>query len=233
MSTNTDDQNKTGQNDGGNNEPKNVTTTVTPAGLDLNDPTVKEFISAQVTEALKPIKGSLDKAYEARDQALQKAKQLEDEKRAAELKKLEEEGKHKEAYELKLAEERAEKELLKKRNVELTRDLEVRNVLNAMPFRNDNALEMAYREIVGQLVENDKGVWVHSSGVSIRDFAKQFQSNDANEFLFKPKTSSGTGTTHARTANQEKTIKSINDLPQDEVLRLIREGKLKERLGKG
>jgi hypothetical protein len=230
MTVKTDDQSN-GQNEGGNEGTQ--TTPSAPQGLDLNDPAIKEFINSQVTEALKPIKGNLDKAYEARDNALQKAKLLEDEKRAAELKKLEEDGKFQELYELKLAEERAAKEVLAKRNVELSRDLEVRNILTTLPFRNENAQEMAYREIAGQLVQNDKGVWVHSSGVPVRDFVKQFQANEANEFLFKAKTSSGTGTTQNRGTSTGKKVASIFQMSQEEVLKRIAEGTLQDHLDKG
>lgn len=135
-------------------------------------PDIDALVAQRVEEALKPIKENLDKAYGARDEAQKKVKEFERLQREAELKRLQDEGKHKEAYEMQLKERESEIEALKRRNVELTRDIEVRNALGAYPFRNDNATEMAYREIVGNLIQDDKGNWVHKSGIPIRDFVK-------------------------------------------------------------
>ena len=71
------------------------------------EPNIDELVAKQVEEALKPLKGNLDSAYAARDEALNKLAEIEREKKEAEMKRLQEEGKHKEAYELQLAEERA------------------------------------------------------------------------------------------------------------------------------
>lgn len=197
-----------------------------PAG----DNDAEKLVQAKLDEALKDIKSKLDKAYGARDEALKKVAEFEAQKKAEELKRLQEEGKHKEAYEMQLAEEKSKREAAEKRNVELTRDIEVRNALGSQPFRNDNASEMAYREIVGQLVQNEQGAWVHRSGVSIKDFVKSFAENDDNAFLFKPKVSSGSGSQGAKPTNTsggEK--KSLFSMSQEEVLKLAREGKLQGR----
>ena len=197
---------------------------------DSGNPDIEKLVQAKLDEALKDIKTKLDKAYGARDEALKKVAEFEREKKEAELKRLQEEGKHKEAYEMQLAEERAKREAAEKRNVELTRDIEVRNALSSHPFRNDNALEMAYREVVGQLVQNEQGAWVHRSGVSIKDFVKSFAENDDNAFLFKPKVSSGSGSQGTKPTNAsggEK--KSLFSMSQEEVLKLAREGKLQGR----
>ena len=146
------DQNTNNQNNTDSNNQNNNTN---------NQVDINKLVQDKVDEALKEIKGKLDKAYGARDEALRKVADFENEKKEAELKRLQDEGKHKEAYELQLAEERAKRESVEKKNIELTRDIEVRNALASQPFRNDNASEMAYREIVGQLVRNEQGVWVH------------------------------------------------------------------------
>jgi hypothetical protein len=114
-----------------------------------------------------------------------------------------------------------------KRNVELTRDIDVRNALASHPFRNENAVEMAYREIVGQLVQNDQGVWVHKTGISIRDFVKGFADSDDNSFLFKAKASSGSGSNGGKPSDTSGGKKSLFQLSQDEVLKLAKEGKLR------
>ncbi len=192
-----------------------------------NVPDIEKLVQEKLDESLKDIKGKLDKAYGARDEALKKVAEFEQAKREAELKRLQDEGKHKEAYEMQLAEERAKREALEKRNVELTRDISVRNALASHPFRNDNASEMAYREIVGNLVQNEKGEWVHKTGVSVKDFIKAFAENDENAFLFKPKMSSGSGSQGTQKNSDNSAGKSIFQLSQDEVLKRAREGTLR------
>ena len=209
-----DQSNKDGQNQNQNNS--------------NNVPDVDKIIQEKVDEQLKDIKSKLDKAFSSRDEALKKVAEFEKEKREAELKRLQDEGKHKEAYEIQLAEEKARREIVEKRNIELTRDIDVRNSLATQPFRNDNALEMAYREIVGQLVQNEQGVWVHKTGVTIRDFVKAFADNDANSFLFKQKASSGSGSSGVNASNNSSEKKSLFAMSQDEVIKMAREGKLRK-----
>ena len=190
---------------------------------------VEKLVNERLEENLKPIKEKLDKAFEQRDKALEKVKEFEAQKREEELKQLEEQGKHKEAFELRLAEERAEKETLKKKNVELTRDVNVRNVLATLDLRNDRAMEMAYQDIVGQLIQNEQGTWVHRSGISVKDFIKTFAEEESNSFLFKPKVSSGAGGGPAGKPTITSGKKSLFDMTQAEVMQLAGEGKLRQR----
>ncbi len=190
-------------------------------------PDVDSLVQAKLDEALRDIKSKLDKAYSARDEAMTKVKEFEKEKRDAELKRLQEEGKFKEAYEMQVNELSAKLTSAEKRNIELTRDIDVRNSLSSHPFRNENAVEMAYREIVGQLVQNEQGVWVHKTGMSIKDFVKSFADADDNSFLFKPKTSSGSGSSGTKPSDTSGGKKSIFQMSQDEVLKLAKEGKLR------
>lgn len=188
---------------------------------------VDKLVEERVAEALKPIKSKLDSAFEARDAALKKAAEYEEKERQAELKRLQEEGKHKEAYEMQLAEERAKREVAEKRNVELTRDLEVKNTLSGIDFRSTKANEMAYREIVGQLVQNEQGQWVHRSGVTVQEFINSYIADESNAFLLKPKASSGTGGTSVKTQTPPAGNKSLFAMTQDEVLKMAQEGKLR------
>lgn len=226
--SNTDNQNN---DQNSNNDPDNGTNQDNVNDLNTNkddSDLVQKLVQEKLDSALKDIKEKLDKSYNARDNALKKIQEFEQKEREAELKRLQDEGKHKEAYELQLAEEKAKRETLEKRNIELTRDIEVRNVLGSQPFRNDNALEMAYREIVGQLVQNEQGVWVHRSGVSVRDFVKNFAGSDENSFLFKPKVSNGGGSSNTSSSNGSDTKKSLFDMSQEEVLKMATEGKLRK-----
>jgi hypothetical protein len=191
-----------------------------------NNVDIDKLVADKVSEQLKDIKGKLDNAYAARDEALKKIADFEQEKRDAELKRMKDEGKEKEAYELQLAEEKAKREALERRNTELTRDIEVRNALGTHQFRSDKALEMAFKEIAGQLVKNESGSWVHKSGVSVKDFVQTFAEDENNAFLFRQKTSSGAGTPAARTNPSSNQQKSLFAMSQEEVIKMAREGKL-------
>jgi hypothetical protein len=192
--------------------------------------TEEERIQKLVDERLKDAKAKLDAAYAARDREKERADQLAQEKRDAELARLEEEGKHQEVYNIRLQEETAKREAAERRNVELTRDMTLKDHLKVLTFRTDKASDMAYQEIVGQLVQNEQGAWVHRSGVSISDFVKTFSEDDNNAFLFKSKQSRGSGTSEAQSSNpvQDKT-KSLFEMSTAEVLALAAEGKLPKR----
>jgi hypothetical protein len=213
--------------------------TITPTDPVKTDPNdqdmIAKLVAEKVAEQLKDIKGKLDSAYDVRDKALKKAEDFEKKEREAQLKKLEEEGKHKEVYEMKLVEkDAAYNELLSKlsvleqSNLQLSRDSQVRDLLRSTEFRNDKAADMAFHEVVNQIVKNDKGEWVHRSGVSIKDFIASFTADDANSFLLKPKVSSGAGTqTPSGTNNNTNT--SLFKMTQEEVLKLAAEGRLPSR----
>ena len=209
-----------------NTDPTIITPTIVKKD---DDDLVTRLVEERINENLKPIKDKLDGAYAARDEALKKIAEYEQKDKEAELKRLQEEGKHKEAYELQLAEEKAKREVLEKRNIELTRDITLKNILNGLAFRSTTASEMAYKEIVGQLTQNENGIWVHRSGVSVDDFVKSFSENDNNSFLFTPKVSSGSGSSPITNTNNSNTSNSLFDLTQEEVLKRVREGKLRNQ----
>jgi len=188
---------------------------------------IEKIVSERVSDTLKEIKSKLDKSYQARDEALKKVAEFEAEKKSIELKRLQEEGKFKEAYEMQLAEEKAKRETLEKQNVELTRDISVRQFLGQLPFRNEKAVEMAYKEIVSQLVRDENNLWVHKSGLQVQDFVKAFSDSEENSFLFKPKYNSGTGTDSVKSPSSSSEATSLFSLSQDEVLKRAREGKLR------
>ena len=215
---NTDDQNKGGTDDQNK-------------GGDTGGKDIEALIQERLNEALKDVKAKLDKAYGARDEALTKVKEFEQKEREAEIKRLQEEGKHKEVLEMQLAEERAAREALEKRNTELSRDVTVRAALSGLEFRNDKAAEIAFKEITSQLTQNENGVWVHKSGVSVNDFIGAFAKDEDQSFLFKTKTNNGGGSS-SNTAGGTNTAgkpKSLFEMSQEEVLKLAREGKLPQR----
>jgi hypothetical protein len=189
---------------------------------------VQKLVEAKVAEALKDIKDKLNKAYEARDTAIKEKAELERREKEANLKRMEEEGKHKEVLELRLAESNAALEVANKRITELTRDVEVREALGGLPFRNEKAAKVAYKEVVDALVQDDKGVWRHKSGVSIKDYVEAFSKDEDQAFLFKTKTSSGAGTSTTTTTTETKPG-SLFAMKQEDVLKMAAEGKLPKR----
>lgn len=212
----------------------------TPEGGDKNnqqqenqDPpklTEEQRIQALVDAALKPIKEKLNGAYAERDELSRKVKDFEKKDRDAELKKLEEEGKVKEAYEGRLADAEAARTAAESRVVELTRNLELKDALGGFTFRNEKAKDMAFQEMVGQLVQDEKtGEWMHKTGVSIADAAKKFAEDEANAFLFKSKASSGGGSDTTTPTDTKKAPNSVFGMSQAEVLQRAREGTLPRR----
>lgn len=221
-------------------------TNTDPNALDPNDPNhpdnqnkggnkdedmVKKLVEERVAEQLKDVKVKLDNAYAARDEALKKTKELEDQQKQDHLKRLEEEGKHKEVLELKLAEEKAAREVVEKRNTELTRDVNVRTALAGLEFRNEKAADIAYREIIGNLIRKDDGTWIHRSGISIHDYVEAFSKDEDQSFLFKTKTNNGGGSSSHSSGggNPSGKPKSLFSMSQEEVLKMAREGKLPKR----
>jgi hypothetical protein len=196
---------------------------------DKDPPSEEERVQALIDAALKPIKSKLDKAYAARDAAEERAQKLEKEKRDAELKKLEAEGKHKEAFELQLEEEREARRQAEARATRLSRDNQLSEALRGLPFRNEKASNAAFNELVGEMVQDDNGNWKHKSGKSLRDVVKAFKEDEDNSFMFKVKANTGTGDTTRQPVNTANKDKSIFEMSQAEVLQLAREGKLPRR----
>jgi hypothetical protein len=211
-------------------ENPNVIPTEAPTVAPQDPPSVD--INALLDEKLKGIKENLNNAYAARDAAIKEANELKERERQAELARLEAEGKHKEVYELKLAEEKAKREAAEQRAIQLTRDLELRTALKQCDFKNARAEEIAFGEILRDLTQTADGKWVHRSGVSINDYVTSFSENADNSFLFKPKVNSGGGSSNDTTNNSNQSPskpKSLFGMSQDEVLKLAREGKLRKR----
>jgi hypothetical protein len=211
------------------NEQEVVTNEIDEAQKKADADMISKLVEERIASDLKPIKEKLDAAYALRDAAMAKAAEYEKKERDAELQRLKEEGKHKEAFEIQLAEKEAKLAALEKANRELSRDVSVKDALKSFNFRSDNASDMAYREIVQQLVQDDKGIWVHRSGVSIQDYVSNFASDENNAFLFKVKANSGGGGGPTSTTGDQSTSKSLFTMPVAEVLKLAAEGKLPAR----
>lgn len=197
---------------------------------------VQKLVDARVAEQVAELKANLDKAYAIRDAAVKKANEFEQKEKAAQVARLKEEGKHKEAFEIEKAALQARLEAAEKRTTELSRDVSVRNALSGLPFRNTDANDMAYNEVVSQLTQNEHGDWVHRSGMSISDFVEAYAKTESKSFLFKTKANSGAGIpaspasqARAAVASESGANKSLFNMSQEEVLKLAREGKLPKR----
>jgi hypothetical protein len=198
-----------------------------PASSTTNDETVAKLVAEKVQQELSSIKKKLDDAYASRDEAVKKAALFEEQQKSVKLKQLEEEGKHKEVYEMKLAELAAKYEAASARNIELSRDLVVRDALKGLDFRNEVAAEMGYKDILNQLVQDENGQWVHKTGVSIKEFVNGvFAKDEDKSFLFKPKTTSGAGTQQPSGTPKFDPKKSLFEMSQEEVLALATQGKI-------
>lgn len=194
----------------------------------LTDAEIDKLVNDAADLKLKPVKDNLDKAYKERDDYKKKVDAQTEKDRAAELKRLEEEGKHKEAYEMRLKEKDERIAALEHDNVGLTRDISVRAVLSAHPFKSPKALEMAYSDLVKDFIRDAEGKWINRDGTSIEATVKRYLENDENTFLLKPKTNSGGGQSKTDGSGDNTKQKSIFDMTQAEVMALAAEGKLRK-----
>lgn len=186
-------------------------------------------IETVITERLKPIKEKLDRAFAERDELARKLAEKEQKDREAEIQRLKDAGRESEALNMQLASEKAAREAAERRNIELTRDIDLKDALVGLPFKNDKALKLAQSEITAELVQDEQGIWKHKSGVSIKDYAKLFADNPANEFLFKAKVNNGAGDVTTTSTSTTTTPKSIFEMTQEEVLKQAAAGKLPRR----
>jgi DNA polymerase III psi subunit len=186
----------------------------------------KDSVEALVEERLAKMKANMDRMASERDEALKMKAEMEASAKEATLARLKEEGKVQEALEMELAEAKAKLEVFAKETTQLKRDGVLNDALAGMEFRNDKSRDMARREIVDQLVQNEEGAWVHSTGSNIRDYVEAYAKSEDNSFLFRVKSNTGAGTGNPAGAPSTDTTKAIGDLSTQEILALAAKGKL-------
>jgi DNA polymerase III psi subunit len=186
----------------------------------------KDSVEALVEERLAKMKANMDRMASERDDALKMKAEMEASAKEATLARLKEEGKVQEALEMELAEAKAKLEVFAKETTQLKRDGVLNDALAGMEFRNDKSRDMARREIVDQLVQNEEGAWVHSTGSNIRDYVEAYAKSEDNSFLFRVKSNTGAGTGNPAGAPSTDTTKAIGDLSTQEILALAAKGKL-------
>jgi len=205
-----------------NAAPEQETVQETPSNTEQEiDP-----IEQAVNERLSQMKSNMDRMVKERDEALKKAAEIEQQQKEAAIKRLEEEGKLQEALEMKLAEANAKLKVFEEENTKLNRDNVVNSQLGGLEFRNERSRQMAYRDIVEQLVQNEDGIWVHKSGTSIQEFVDSYSKSEDNSFLFRVKTNSGGGTTTPSGVSDTTEKKTLSQMSQAEVLALAAKGQL-------
>jgi hypothetical protein len=179
-----------------------------------------------VNERLAKMKANMDRMSKERDEALKKATEAEKLRKEEEVKRLRDAGKIQEALEMELAELKAQLSVTQEDNIKLKRDNVLSSYLSGLDFRNDRSREMAYRDIVEQLVRNEEGEWTHKDGSSIASFVDTYSKNEENSFLFKVKSNSGGGQTDKQTAADTSKQKSLKEMTTQELLAAAAKGKL-------
>jgi len=186
----------------------------------------KDDIEAIVEQRLAKMKANMDRMASERDEALKLKADLEAKAKEDTIARMKEEGKLQEALEMELADARAKLASFEEQNTKLSRDNVLNQALAGMEFRNEKSRDMARREIVEQLVQNEEGAWVHSTGSDIRDYVEAYAKSEDNSFLFRVKSNSGAGTGNPAGAPSTDVVKSIGQMTTQEILALAAKGKL-------
>jgi len=188
-----------------------------------------DVLQAAIDAALAPMKEKLNDAYAKRDAALAKAAEQEQAIKEAERARLRDQGLEAEALKSELDELKAKDSVKDKKIVELTRNMEVNSLLSGLEFRGEKSRKMAFEEIVGELVQDENGVWKHKTGAALTSFVTTFAQDDENSFLFKSKESSGAGTTTIKPSSPSSKPESMFSLSQDEIIKRAQAGTLRKK----
>ena len=174
------------------------------------------------------VKENIQKAYAQRDEMAKEIEELRTAKRDAELKALEEAGRKEEADKMRMEELKAQLAQAQSQVTGLTRDSALKGALASMEFRSDKAADIAYKDIVGNLIQDANGQWVSPTGQSIQDYVQFYSQDESNSFMFKPKQSSGSNAMAAATNATSAPVKgstNIKDMSGLELAQAIAEGK--------
>lgn len=183
-------------------------------------------IEKLVEERLAKMKANMDRMAKERDEALKLKAEMEKAKKEADIARMKEEGKLQEALEMELADAKAKLSLYEQDITSLRRDGVVNDALAGLEFRNEKSREMARREIVDELIQNDEGQWVHKSGSSIKDYITAYAKNEDNSFLFRVKSNTGAGTNNSAGIPNTGKKKNILEMTTEEVLAMVNKGQL-------
>lgn len=191
----------------------------------------KEFedaVTQRVQEELRQMKSNMDKAYAKITDLTKENTVLKDREKELSRKRLADEGKHLELKELELTELKEKLRLAEEKYVRTTRDSTLQSALSSLDFRNEFARNLAFKEIVGELEQEEDGTWIHQSGVPLQEYVRTFSKEPQREFLFKPRENQGSGTSKTENAgrNSKGRPKTLDGLSISEILQLAEEGRL-------
>ena len=186
----------------------------------------EDDIEKIIEERLAKMKGNMDRMVKERDDALKAKAELEKARKEEQMERLKEEGKLQELAEMKAADLEAKLKVVEEENIRLKRDGVLNDALAALDFRNDRSRTMARQDIVGELIQNEEGQWVHKSGVSIQDFVDSYSKDEDNSFLFRVKSNSGGGSTITAASSDVSKQKSIGEMTTQEILAMAAKGQL-------
>lgn len=190
------------------------------------EPKPADDVESIVAERLAQMKENMNRMSKERDEALKLKAEMEQAKKDADISRMKEEGKLQEALELEVADLKAKLGVYEVETTKLRRDGVLNDALAGMEFRNDKSRDMARREIVEQLVQDESGAWKHNSGSNINDYVAAYAQSEDNSFLFRVKSNTGAGSGSPAGAPQTDVSKSISDMSTTEILALAAKGKL-------
>jgi hypothetical protein len=190
------------------------------------EPKPADDVESIVAERLAQMKENMNRMSKERDEALKLKAEMEQAKKDADISRMKEEGKLQEALELEVADLKAKLGVYEVETTKLRRDGVLNDALAGMEFRNDKSRDMARREIVDQLVQDESGAWKHNSGSNINDYVAAYAQSDDNSFLFRVKSNTGAGSGSPAGAPSTDVSKAIGDMSTQEILALAAKGKL-------
>lgn len=158
--------------------------------------------TAQVEPDNDKVKANIQKAYTERDDALKLAKELQGKARESELVALEAAGKKDEADKMRMQELVDQLKMANDQVTGLTRDNALRTTLASLDFKSERAAEMAYKDMVGTLIQDASGNWKSPANETISEYAKRYASDDTNSFMFSVKQSSGSSSMATTTTSR-------------------------------
>jgi len=190
------------------------------------EPKPADDVESIVAERLAQMKENMNRMSKERDEALKLKAEMEQSKKDADISRMKEEGKLQEALELEVADLKAKLGVYEVETTKLRRDGVLNDALAGMEFRNDKSRDMARREIVDQLVQDESGGWKHNSGSNINDYVAAYAQSEDNSFLFRVKSNTGAGSGSPAGAPSTDVSKAIGDMSTQEILALAAKGKL-------
>ena len=177
-------------------------------------------------EKLAKMKANMDKMAEKLAKTEKEKADLDKAQKEEKMKQLEADGKLQELAEMKVTEAEAKLRVLEAENTSLKRDQVVSSALASLEFKNERSREMARRDVIDNLEQNDDGNWVSKDGKTIASFVEDYSKDPDNEFLFRAKMNTGKGMDNPGGKSDTSSKKSVLDMTTDELLKLAQKGKL-------